>query len=78
MHVPDNIKKAIINSSYDYRRAIENANKIRDWLESNEINSDFMKKYFYECIESGADNWRDFQEHLETHSKDQMYDGTDD
>lgn len=78
MHVPDDIKKAILNSSFNYKQAIEDANKIRDWLESNEINSDFMKEYFSECIENGTDNWRDFLEHLETHTKDQMYDGTDD
>ncbi|MCY8539437.1 hypothetical protein [Bacillus haynesii] len=78
MHVPDDIKKAIISSSYNYKQAIEEGNKIRNWLESNEINSDFMKGYFNECIESGTDNWRDFLEYLETHSKEQMYDGTDD
>ncbi|WP_330729756.1 hypothetical protein [Bacillus subtilis] len=52
--------------------------EIRDWLEANEINNDFMKDYLIDCIENGSDNWRDFLEHLETHSKDQMYDGTDD
>ncbi|MCY8565631.1 hypothetical protein [Bacillus sonorensis] len=78
MYVPDDIKKAIISSSYNYKQAIEEGNKIRNWLESNEINSDFMKEYFNECIENGTDNWRDFLEYLETHSKEQMYDGTDD
>ncbi|OIR59216.1 hypothetical protein BLL41_21745 [Bacillus sp. FMQ74] len=78
MHVPDNIKKAIISSSYNYKQAIESRDEIRDWLEANEINSDFMKDYLYECIENGTDNRRDFLEHLETHTKEQMYDGTDD
>ncbi|MEC3664963.1 hypothetical protein [Bacillus subtilis] len=78
MHVPDKIKKSIISSSYHYRYAIDNVNQICDWLESNEINSDFMKEYLRDCIENGSDNWRDFLDHLETHTKDQMYDGTED
>ncbi|WP_269773952.1 hypothetical protein [Bacillus siamensis] len=77
MHVPDKNKKAIISGSYHYRYAIDNGNQIRDWMKANEINND-LKDYLIDCIKNGTDNWRDFLDHLETHSKEQMYDGTDD
>ncbi|MCV3201494.1 MULTISPECIES: hypothetical protein [Bacillus amyloliquefaciens group] len=78
MHVPDNIKKAIVHSSYYYKHAIESANKIRDWMKENNISNDHVKDQLVDCIENGTDQWQEFLEFLEDHSKEQMYDGTDD
>ncbi|MCY8499658.1 hypothetical protein P8917_09200 [Bacillus atrophaeus] len=78
MHVPDNIMRAIVHSGYYYKHAIESSNKIRDWMEANNINSDFVKDQLIDCIENGTDQWQNFIEFLEDHDEQELYDGSDD
>ncbi|MEC0342574.1 hypothetical protein [Bacillus sonorensis] len=78
MHVPDNIKKAIVSGGYLYKQAIEASNEIRDWMKLNNISNDLVKDQLIDCIENGTDKWQDFLEFLETHDENQLYDGSDD
>ncbi|MCY8176576.1 MULTISPECIES: hypothetical protein [Bacillus] len=78
MHVPDDIKKAIVHSGYYYKHAIESANKIRDWMKENNISNDHVKDQLVDCIENGTDQWQNFIEFLEDHDEQELYDGSDD
>ncbi|KJR69291.1 hypothetical protein [Bacillus velezensis] len=78
MHVPDNIKRAIVHSSYYYKHAIESSNKIRDWMKANNINGDFAQDQLIDCIENGTDQWQEFLEYLEALDENHLYDGIDD
>ncbi|QZA69191.1 hypothetical protein 010DV004_259 [Bacillus phage 010DV004] len=78
MQVPDNIKRAIIWGGHYYKQAIAASDEIRDWMELNNIDSDIVQDQLIDCIENGTDQWQYFLNFLETHSEDQLYDGTDD
>ncbi|MBY8913286.1 hypothetical protein KY305_11100 [Bacillus sp. YC2] len=78
MQVPDNIKKAIIYGGHYYKQAIAFGDEIRDWMESNNIDSDYVQDQLIDCIENGSNQWQYFLEFLESSDEHALNEGSDD